>query len=204
MKAERLISGLSMALAVMAGIAATVAVGRADAANQELDALRAQEAPMASAPAERVEEQKASPEGPGFGERMNSFARRFAGLWYAGRSGNFELAKYELHEMEEVIEGIEPLQKVENGVNINGVLAALENTQLKAMEEAVEAKDKVAFEKAYRETMKACNACHTSSAHEFIRIGIPVRKPVVNRDYEPIAADTAPEVVKVSDGSSND
>jgi hypothetical protein len=190
MKAERLISGLSMALAVMAGIAATVAVGRADAANQELDALRAQEAPMASAPAERVEEQKASPEGPGFGERMNSFARRFAGLWYAGRSGNFELAKYELHEMEEVIEGIEPLQKVENGVN--------------AMEEAVEAKDKVAFEKAYRETMKACNACHTSSAHEFIRIGIPVRKPVVNRDYEPIAADTAPEVVKVSDGSSND
>ena len=116
---------------------------------------------------------------------MNSFARRFAGLWYAGRSGNTALAEYELDEMHEVIEGVEALNKIENGVNLNGVLDALRNTQLKELDAAIKSKDTARFEAAYRETMKMCNECHRSSAHEFIRIGIPERKPVANRIYEP-------------------
>jgi hypothetical protein len=191
----RLFSGLSLTLAVAAGLAAVVAVGRADAANEDLHALQVQVA--ATAPARSVEALEEHDEGPHLGERMNAFARRFAGLWYAGCSDNYELAEYEIHSMKEIVEWIEPLEKVENGVNVNGVLDALRNTQLKAMDDAVEAKDKPAFEAAYRETMKACNACHASSGHPFIRITIPERKPVANRIYEPVP-DAEPEVVKVS------
>ena len=83
------------------------------------------------------------------------------------------------------IEDVQKLNKIENGVNLNGVLDALRNTQLKELDAAIQSKDPVRFEVAYRETMKMCNECHRSSAHEFIRIGIPERKPVANRIYEP-------------------
>ena len=45
-----------------------------------------------------------------------------------------------------------------------------------------------AFERAYLATMKTCNSCHTSAGHGFIRIGLPERKPVANRIYEPAIA----------------
>ena len=94
------------------------------------------------------------------------------GLKNTGKSGLMELL-------------IQELNKIENGVNLNGVLDALRNTQLKELGAAIQSKDPARFEVAYRDTMKMCNACHTSAAHEFIRIGIPERKPVANRIYEP-------------------
>lgn len=118
---------------------------------------------------------------PELGDRMNTLARRFSAVWYAGRNGNKELAKYELHEMEEIIESVELLRPMENGVDVASVLAAVNETQLAAVEKAVEAGDVPAFEAAYKATMEACNACHVQSAHPFIRITIPEAPPVRNR-----------------------
>jgi len=183
MSKERVLPGVCLVVSVFAVALAMSAVQRADTLAEE---LRSNAGRVGAARFQA--EVDAAGEGPAyaFGDQMNSFARRFAGLWFAVHSENTELAEYELHEMHEVIEGIEPLHKVENGVKINGVLEGLENGQLKALGDAIESKDLVAFEKAYHETMRACNDCHTSAGHGFIRIRVPTRPPVANRDYRPL------------------
>jgi len=191
MSMERTITTFSLILTIAAALVAMSAVERVETLQ---DDLHERDMRMAAAPAEMPMPAEA-PEFS-FGDRMNSFARRFAGVWFAVHAGNTGLAEYELHEMHEVIEGIEELNKVENGVNISGVLQAMENTNLKAMNEAVAANDLVAFEKAYRDTVKACNSCHTSAAHEFIQIKVPEHPPIVNRNYGPLTEQ--PQAVKVS------
>ena len=121
----------------------------------------------------------------GLGDRMNSMARRFAGLWFAGRSGNRELAEYELYEMREEIEGIEAMQLVEHGVDVSVMLKALADNQLESVDRSLEAGGD-AFEDAYRTTVSGCNACHVASQHSFIRISVPTAPPVTNRIYEPV------------------
>ena len=66
---------------------------------------------------------------PRLGDRMNTIARRFAGIWYAGKSENVELAEYELHEIEEDIEDIELLRPIENGVDVFNVFQGVANSQ---------------------------------------------------------------------------
>jgi len=194
MSMDRVITTFSLILTMAAGLVAMTAVQRVEAIQGD---MLDRDMRMAAAPAELP----VAKEAPAFsfGDRMNSFARRFSGLWFAARSGNTDLAKYELHEMHEVIEGLEELNKVENGVNINGVLQALENTQLKALDEAIKSGDVAAFELAYRETIKACNSCHTSAAHAFIRIRVPQQPPVMNRLYTPVVE--VPQAIKVSNSS---
>jgi hypothetical protein len=192
MSMDRVISSFSLVLTIAAALVAMTAVQRVE---EMRDDMHDRELRLAAAPAEMPTVEEEEPAFT-FGDRMNSFARRFAGLWFAARSGNTDLARYELAEMHEVIEGIESLNKVENGVNINGVLGALENTQLKALGDALEAGDMVAFDRAYHDTVKTCNACHSSSAHPFIQIKIPEHPPVVNRIYEPVTEE--PRAVKVS------
>ena len=174
---------MAAVLSLVACIASVGALNEASDMRAEMN--RVDDAPMAAAPAEEPEPEPAVQEHGALGEKMNSFARRFAGLWYAGKAGNTALANYELKEMGEVIKDVQSMDKVENGVLLNGVIGALGNTQLKAVGTALDAKDPVAFERAYRETVKMCNACHVATAHEFIRIDIPERKPVTNRLYEP-------------------
>ena len=183
MSIQSTITGMSAVLSFVAVFAAVSARNHVSEVRAEYEADL--DVPMAAAPAEAPEFPEEEHGHGALGEKMNSFARRFAGLWYAGRSGNTALAQYELAEMHEVIEDVQELNKIENGVNLNGVLDALRNTQLKELGAAIQSKDPARFEVAYRDTMKMCNACHTSAAHEFIRIGIPERKPVANRIYEP-------------------
>jgi len=194
MSMDRVISTLSLVLTVAAGLVAMIAVQRVDEMKQE---MVERDSRMAAAPAEP---RPAPPPPPvaedELGEAMNSFARRFAGLWFAGRSGHWRLADYEIREMQEVIKEIQAMNKFETGVNVGGVLDAVDRTQLKAIDNAVVARDVKAFEVAYQDMMKACNSCHTSTGHAFIQIKMPTEPPVVNRVYEP--APQKPETVKVS------
>ena len=114
---------------------------------------------------------------------MNTIARRFAGAWYAGKSGNVELAEYELHELEEVIEDIELLRPIENGVDVYNVLQGVADTQIRDLRVALKSGDPAAFDKAYDDTMETCNACHHSAGHAFIVITRPVAPPVHNRAF---------------------
>ena len=179
MNRQHLIVGVGLALSLVACITACVAWANVQKVHGEMRELRAEtafakgKAPPCAASAR-------------LGDRMNTIARRFAGVWYAGKSGNVELAEYEIHELEEVIEDIELLRPIENGVDVFSVLQGVANSQLHDLRAALRADDPAAFDLAYETTMAACNSCHNSAGHPFIVITKPNAPPVHNRAFHPV------------------
>jgi hypothetical protein len=61
---------------------------------------------------------------------------------------------------------------------------AFKNTQLVALKDAIEMKDRRLFRDAYREALVMCNTCHQSTGRPFITITIPTNPPVSNQRWE--------------------
>jgi hypothetical protein len=107
-----------------------------------------------------------------------------AKLWFAAKASNWELAAYELHELEETMGAVTKLDVEKNGVKISNVMDAVLKTQIAELDKSIEAKNQSAFQKSYDETLSACNGCHTESGHRFIKIVRPSAPPVTNQKWE--------------------
>jgi len=121
---------------------------------------------------------------PGLGEYMTTIQLHAGKLWFAAKAANWELALYELHEMEETMEAVKKLNAEKNGVKISGVMDAVLRTQITQLEQTIKRKNSGEFHKAYDETLNACNGCHTESGHKFIQIIRPAVPPVTNQRWE--------------------
>jgi len=121
---------------------------------------------------------------PGLGEYMTTIQLHAGKLWFAARAGNWELAAYELHELEETMESVKKLNAVKNGVKISNVMDAVLQTQIAQLEKSIKRKNQTEFQNAYDETLSACNGCHTESGHMFIQIIRPSAPPVTNQKWE--------------------
>jgi hypothetical protein len=121
---------------------------------------------------------------PGLGEYMTTIQLHAAKLWFAAKASNWELAAYELHELEETMEAVTKLNVEKNGVKISNVMDAVLKTQINQLEESIKSKNYSAFQKSYDETLSACNGCHTESGHKFIQIVRPSAPPVTNQKWE--------------------
>lgn len=121
---------------------------------------------------------------PGLGEYMTTLQLHTGKLWFAAKAGNWELAAYEIHELEETMESVKKLNVEKNGVNISGVLDSVLKTQIAQLEDAIERKSQAEFHKAYEETLSACNGCHTESGHKFIQVIRPTAPPVTNQRWK--------------------
>jgi hypothetical protein len=121
---------------------------------------------------------------PGLGEYMTTIQLHAAKLWFAAKASNWELAAYELHELEETMEAVTKLNVETNGVKISNVMDAVLKTQVAQLEKTIGAKDQSAFQKSYDETLSACNGCRTESGHRFIQIVRPSAPPVTNQKWE--------------------
>jgi hypothetical protein len=121
---------------------------------------------------------------PGLGEYMTTIQLHAAKLWFAAKANNWELAAYELHELEESMETVTKLNVEKNGVKISNVMDAVLQTQIAQLEKSIRAKNQNDFQKSYDETLSACNGCHTESGHRFIQIIRPTAPPVTNQKWE--------------------
>jgi hypothetical protein len=121
---------------------------------------------------------------PGLGEYMTTIQLHAAKLWFAAKASNWELAAYELHELEETMEAARKLNVEKNGVKISNVLDAVLQTQIAQLEESIKRKNKGDFQKSYEETLSACNGCHTEAGYKFIHIVPPTATPVSNQKWE--------------------
>jgi hypothetical protein len=121
---------------------------------------------------------------PGLGEYMTTIQLHAAKLWFAAKVANWELAAYELHELEETMEAVTKLNVEKNGVKISSVMDAVLKTQIVQLEKSIKAKNQSDFHKSYDETLSACNGCHTESGHRFIQIVRPTAPPVTNQKWE--------------------
>jgi len=122
---------------------------------------------------------------PGLGEYMTTIQLHAAKLWFAAKAGNWELAAYELHELEETMEAAKKLNAEKNGVKISNVMDAVLHTQIAQLEKSIKQKSHTAFQKSYDETLSACNGCHTEAGYKFIQIVRPGAPPVTNQKWEP-------------------
>jgi hypothetical protein len=120
---------------------------------------------------------------PGLGEYMTTIQLHAGKLWFAAKAGNWELAAYELHELEETMESVKKLNVEKNGVKISNVMDAVLQTQIAQLEKSIKQKNPTEFQNAYDETLSACNGCHTESGHRFIQIVRPAGPPVTNQKW---------------------
>ena len=134
----------------------------------------------------RVQADLATPKelAPGLGEYMTTIQLHAGKLWFAAKVGNWELAAYELHELEETMEAVKKLNVEKNGVKISNVMDAVRQTQIAQLQKSIKQKNQTEFQNAYDETLSACNGCHTESGHMFIQIIRPSAPPVTNQKWE--------------------
>lgn len=129
----------------------------------------------------------AAPEAAGELAYHMAYLERYADkLHAAAAEGNWPLAGFYLHEIEETAEAVVAEHHVEDGV----ALAPLVETMLLPAVARAEAAggDGAAFEAAYRGLVVACNDCHAATGHAFVRIAVPDRSGYPNQDFRPVAA----------------
>jgi hypothetical protein len=120
---------------------------------------------------------------PGLHTLMQQVQVRHAQLWFAGEAGNTELAEYQVHELEELIENIAELHPEYDDKPIARLLEELLAPALEDVELAVRgAQD---FTTAFDGMTQQCNACHAATDRRAIVIQRPRTPPLDNLRYAP-------------------
>jgi hypothetical protein len=123
---------------------------------------------------------------------MTDVGYHFANLWFAAEKENWPLAKYYLDETRSHLNWavrIHPVRTTPSGgqVNLKGILQAIDNTFLTAMDSAITNQDTPKFQTAYRQTMDGCYACHQACQKTFLRPQIPSAPSATIIDLDPNA-----------------
>ncbi len=94
-------------------------------------------------------------------------------LWYAGVVQNWQLANYELTQIRTSIDRARDLypNKVES--NMTMITPATDEVQ-----NAIKAKDRVKFSRAYSKLTAECNSCHEATGFGFIKMRDPTLSPL--------------------------
>jgi len=117
---------------------------------------------------------------PGFGDIMLGVQEHHAKLWFAGTNQNWELADFELHEIEENVEKIENLYPNDDRTKDLSTL----DPALDSLDLAIQAKRVAKFRKSFSFLTQRCNDCHQKNGYEFNVITIPDRPPVPNQKFK--------------------
>jgi hypothetical protein len=143
------------------------------AATLSATAVRAQDAPKSASPQEG-----SAANLPGLGEVMTLQQLRHIKLWFAGHAGNWPLADYEVGELEE---GFDDVGKLLGADLVDKQVGAA----IKALDKAIEDKNRPAFEAAFDKLSAGCNSCHHTLDHGFIAIQRPAALPYSDQNFAP-------------------
>lgn len=116
----------------------------------------------------------------------------FANLWFAGQKEHWELAKFYWSETRSHLRWgvrIIPKRKDNAGqeIDLEKILQAVENSPLKELENAINAKDKSAFNQAYRFTLEGCYSCHKAADKPYLRPQLPTQPETHIINFDPNA-----------------
>ena len=103
---------------------------------------------------------------------MLEVGHRFELLGEAADAGRWELAEFELQELEEVFEelGLAAVPEESRDVDLQGIREAFIETNPPELASAIERRDAAAFAEAFERAALTCNGCHKASSHPFIEI----------------------------------
>jgi hypothetical protein len=117
---------------------------------------------------------------PSLGDIMGATQLRHFKLSYAGKLGNWELASYELGQIEDSL--INAARLYQN-IPIEKIDTVWQ--PLKALSDAIKVKDGARFAGAFADLTAACNGCHEAAHVGFIRIQVPTASPFSNQSFMP-------------------
>jgi len=105
---------------------------------------------------------------------------RHSKLWTAGQQKNWELAGYEL---ELVKASLNEAIALYTDIPVDNI--TMIDPPIKSMEKAIDARNGVAFGKAFGELTAGCNACHQSTGRGFIVMTVPTSSSFGNQSFSP-------------------
>ena len=121
---------------------------------------------------------------PGMGEIMGATQMRHSKLWFAGKAKNWELASYELDEIEEGLgDAIKYHPVFKKDAPIATILEKFTSQPIREIRLAIEAKDSTKFRKSFDSLTGACNTCHQAASQGFIVIKQPSLLPFSNQEF---------------------
>jgi hypothetical protein len=121
---------------------------------------------------------------PSLGDLMTMAVQpRHTKLGLAGQAKNWPYAQYELSELRNAFARIARTIPTYRNIDMAAVIGALTTEPLKAVEQAINAKDVGQFKSAYARLTTTCNACHLSQDHPFVLIRIPGTNPYPDQDF---------------------
>ena len=124
---------------------------------------------------------------------MADVADHFTNLWFAGKSENWPLADFYLGETRSHLNWAVrriPVRKDNAGhdVKLEEILQAFENGPLKPLKGAIDGKDRLAFESAYKQTLTGCYACHKAFDKPYLRPRVPTEPASSIINFDPRAS----------------
>ncbi len=117
---------------------------------------------------------------PGLGEFMSQIQIHHAKLWFAGKYGNWELANFEVGEIQEALDNIPKYCADRPEIkSINMIVPAMDS-----LSEAIKEKNENKFSDGFTLLTATCNDCHKATDHGFNVIKIPDVPPVTNQVFK--------------------
>ena len=139
-----------------------------------------------------AEDEGVPPPSRHLGEMMAEVGRRLERSGRSVAAGRWELAAYDVGELEEVFEGEIAVVVTPEDVplDVGKVAAGFARTQLPVLERAIESRDRAAFEQAFAQTAEGCNSCHRAANHGYIEVPTAIGEGIPR--LGPLDAGTAP------------
>lgn len=119
---------------------------------------------------------------PGLGEFMSGIQTHHAKLWFAGSSANWELADFEMHEIDEALEDIEKFNSHRPEVKAIGMI----EPAIDSVTYAIKQRDLAEFKNSYTILTNSCNNCHRATGHGYNVIITPSISPTSNQNFKPL------------------
>jgi hypothetical protein len=129
-----------------------------------------------------AEPAKVAPQGKHFGDIMFEVGRRFERAGRAVAAGRWELAQYDLGEIDEMFADIPTAVMPEDvTIDLKPIAKAFADTHPAELKRAIAARDRAAFEASFTRAAGTCNGCHQAARRAFIEVPtkIGVAVPVV-------------------------
>jgi hypothetical protein len=117
---------------------------------------------------------------PGLGEFMTSIQMHHAKLWFAGKNGNWELAQFEIGEIQESLDGINKYNRDRPEIKEIPMI----DIPMDSLKAAITAKNMADFKNGFKLLTNTCNNCHAVTKHGFNKIKIPDVPPVTNQVFD--------------------
>jgi len=122
---------------------------------------------------------------PGLGEIMSATQMRHLKLWYAGQAANWELASYEVDELEEGFADAvryHPTHK-QSPRPLTALVPEFTSGPIEALRTAIAREDRAAFVLAHDALTEGCNGCHVATEFSFNKVVRPTANPYTNQIF---------------------